>query len=246
MKNPIILLTDFGLQDAYIGVLKGVIAKINPEICVIDLCHFIESQNIQHGRTILLDNFEYFPDNSVFCCIIDPGVGTNRKALVIQYQNKLFIGPDNGLLNDFLIDGKIWELPVKKNISSTFHGRDIFAPWAAKLASNRNLLNELKTLSTSDIQTSSFADVTINEQWQNLDIIYTDHFGNLVTNGIYKKGKLEVKLNQSDIITAENYSEIPDNTLAAIKGSTNRLEISIKNGNAARSIVPNSVKARIV
>ena len=91
--------------------------------------------------------------------------------------------------------------------------------------------NQLKTLSTSDIQTSSFADVMINEQWQNLDIIYTDHFGNLVTNGIYKKGKLEVKLNQSDIITAENYSEIPDNTLAAIKGSTNRLEISIKNGN---------------
>ena len=113
MNNPIILLTDFGLQDAYVGVLKGVIAKVNPEICVIDLCHFIEPQNIRHGRTILLDNFNYFPENSVFCCVVDPGVGSKRKPLVIQYQHKLFVGPDNGLLNDFANDGKIWELQFK-------------------------------------------------------------------------------------------------------------------------------------
>ena len=239
-------MTDFGLRDAYVGVLKGIIAKLAPKTAVIDLCHSIQPQNIKHGRAILKDNFQYFPDDSIFCCVVDPEVGSARKPLVILHQNRLFIGPDNGLLSDFASDRNIWELPFEKDISNTFHGRDIFAPWAAKLASNRNLLSELKTLSTSDIQTSSFADVMINDQWQNLDIIYTDHFGNLVTNGIYKKGKLEVKLNQNYIITAENYSEIPDNTLAAIKGSTNRLEISIKNGNAARSIVPNSVKARIV
>tara|TARA_Y100000589_G_scaffold161272_1_gene153261 strand:+ start:664 stop:1404 length:741 start_codon:yes stop_codon:yes gene_type:complete len=244
MNNPIILLTDFGLHDGYVGVLKGVIAKLNPGAHVIDLCHFIEPQNIRHGRTILLDNFEYFPDNSVFCCVIDPGVGSNRKPLVIQYQNKLFIGPDNGLLSEFFSNENIWELPVSKNTSNTFHGRDIFAPWAAKLASNRSLLKQFRTLSINDIESSLFCDVEINDQWQNIDIIYADHFGNFVTNGIYRKGKLEVKLNQSDLMTAKTYSEMPSNTVAAIVGSTNRLEISIKNGSAAESIITNSLKAR--
>ena len=246
MSNPIILLTDFGLQDAYVGVLKGVIAKVNPEICVIDLCHFIEPQNIRHGRTILLDNFNYFPENSVFCCVVDPGVGSKRKPLVIQYQHKLFIGPDNGLLNDFANDGKIWELPTQNNISNTFHGRDVFAPWAARLASNRNILDQLETLSINDIHSSSFADVQINDQWQNIDILYSDHFGNLVTNGICKKGKLEVKLNDSNLIIAKNYSEMPSDTFVAIKGSTNRLEVSIKNGNAASKSITYSLKARII
>ena len=93
---------------------------------------------------------------------------------------------------------------------------------------------------------ASFADVQINDQWQNIEILYSDHFGNLVTNGICKKGKLEVKLNDSNLIIAENYSEMPSDTFVAIKGSTNRLEVSIKNGNAAAKSMPYALKARII
>ncbi len=246
MSNSIILLTDFGLRDAYIGVIKGIIATLNPEANVIDLCHFIEPQNIKHGRAILVDNLNYFPADSVFCCVIDPGVGSSRKPLVIKHKTTLLVGPDNGLLCDFATDGNIWELPTQENISNTFHGRDVFAPWAARLAENRNLLSQFKHLSISDIQRLPFSDVEINSQWQNLDIIYPDHFGNLITNGIYKKGKLEVKLNSNLLDVFENYSKMPTSQIGVIIGSTNRLEISIKNGSAANIVAPISIKVRVL
>tara|TARA_Y100000589_G_C27185485_1_gene642471 strand:+ start:605 stop:1324 length:720 start_codon:yes stop_codon:yes gene_type:complete len=237
-------MTDFGLRDAYVGVLKGIIAKLAPKTAVIDLCHSIQPQNIKHGRAILKDNFQYFPDDSIFCCVVDPEVGSARKPLVILHQNRLFIGPDNGLLSDFASDRNIWELPFEKDISNTFHGRDIFAPWAARLAVNRNLLNQFKRCSMSDIQNLSITDVQINHKWQNIDVIYNDHFGNLITNGIYEKGKLEVRVNNSIVKVFTHYSEMPPDTFAAIVGSSDRLEISVRNGNAFALPMPDLIEAR--
>jgi len=96
--RPIVLLTDFGLSDGFVGVLKGVIADIAPQSRVIDLSHGVEAQNILQASFLLSTHYSYFPKPSIFCVVVDPGVGSNRKAICIQTQNHIFVGPDNGVL----------------------------------------------------------------------------------------------------------------------------------------------------
>lgn len=242
MTAPIVLLSDFGLSDAYVGVMKGVIQRLSPDIPVIDLCHHINPQNINHARAVLMDNINYFNDDAIFCCIVDPGVGSSRKALAVASKDRILIGPDNGLFSDFITNGNVFELPSKKGISMTFHGRDIFAPWAAKLASNRSELSNLKTLNMDCLTLLPLMNLTLNKSWQNLDILYHDHFGNLITNAIVTQRNIEVRMQGQTLPVCSHYSDLPENTLGAIIGSSNRIELSIKNGNAAL----NSTKTTLI
>ncbi len=142
MKGPPILLTtDFGLLDEYVGVLKGVILSINPQVTIIDLSHGIPPQAIGRAADVLFNNYPYFPDGSVHVCVVDPGVGTARRIIVVSGCNQLFIGPDNGVFTRILDADQAAEVYVLsnenwflQNISSTFHGRDIMAPAAARLS----------------------------------------------------------------------------------------------------------------
>jgi len=155
--SPIVLATDFGLADAYVGMMRGVIFSINPHAAVIDLTHGIGPQDVRHGAVALADATSYFPDGTVFVAVVDPGVGTDRPAILLETPQHRFVAPDNGLLTLVcrrydrgfgdsdawgpaavpdvcrvwrLSNSSYWRHPV----SATFHGRDVFAPTAAHLS----------------------------------------------------------------------------------------------------------------
>ncbi len=144
LENRLVtLLTDFGLSDVYVGVMKGVITQINPRLRVVDLTHQIPPQNITAARFSLMNAYPYFPKGTVHVAVVDPGVGSHRRAIAIQLDSGFLVGPDNGLFSGVLSQTKViavveltnpeyWQTSAP---SQTFHGRDIFAPVGAHLAS---------------------------------------------------------------------------------------------------------------
>lgn len=186
--GPIVLLTDFGLQDAYIGMMKGVITDIAPQASVIDLTHGIPHGDVQRGAFHLWQSTAFFPERSVFVAVVDPGVGTDRRALGALWPSFTCIAPDNGLLT-YLCERsnplEIVELAAPEfqlqNATSTFHGRDIFAPAAAHLALGTPLgdmgspTTELRKLPLPSLSIDDDANVTGQ-------ILFADRFGNLITS----------------------------------------------------------------
>ncbi len=197
MSQPgmVTLLTDFGLQDVYVGVIKGVIAQINPELQVIDLTHHIPPQNIAAGRFCLMDAAPYFPAGTVHLAVVDPGVGTSRRAIALQLPQGYFVGPDNGLFSGVirladtepdaeiiaveLTNSNYWRSPQP---SATFHGRDIFAPVAAHLACGIPLEDFGNLINPETLVELNLPDCTVTEGKIDGYIQYIDQFGNLITN----------------------------------------------------------------
>lgn len=184
----IALLTDFGTKDYFVGAMKGVILSINREAKIVDITHEIEPQNIAAASFNLRACYKNFPEKTIFVAVVDPGVGSNRKAILVETNKYFFIAPDNGLLSFVFneeADFKVYELTNEKffaeNISQTFHGRDVFAPVAAHLSNG-------VPPSEFGLQTNNF--VRLNEAQPSKNdagkivgtIIYIDKFGNLVTN----------------------------------------------------------------
>jgi S-adenosylmethionine hydrolase len=143
-ENKLItLLSDFGLSDVYVGVMKGVIAQINPALTVVDLTHQIPPQNIAAGRFSLMNAYPYFPGGTVHIAVVDPGVGSRRRGVAIQLDAGFLVGPDNGLFSGVLSENPVVAAVELTNPqywrtlspSTTFHGRDIFAAVGAHLAS---------------------------------------------------------------------------------------------------------------
>ena len=133
----IALITDFGTTDHFTGVVKGVIKKINPGAEIIDICHDVAPQSITNAQFILKSSYPYFPGGTIFYVVVDPGVGSDRKILIVKIKSFYFVMPDNGIISVLENDEiETWEADISKfkNISNTFHGRDIFAPLAAKLS----------------------------------------------------------------------------------------------------------------
>lgn len=249
----IALLTDFGHTDAYVGVMKGVIAGICPDAAMVDLCHDIPPQNVREGALQLLGAYRYFPAGSVFLCVVDPHVGTERFGLAIQAGAYTFVGPDNGLLAwavDAARDGQIatgrsldnpaYRLP---EVSATFHGRDIFAPAAAHLAAGvpfQEMGTAVDTWETLEFQQPDVSD----DETITGAIIHIDRFGNLITNisrslvdrtrGGRPSGEVRIRYrgHQIDGI-AETYADVESGTVAALFGSTGYLEL-VMNGQSAQ------------
>ncbi|MEJ5339631.1 MAG: SAM-dependent chlorinase/fluorinase [Aquificaceae bacterium] len=189
------MLTDFGLKDGFVGAMKGVILSINPEVQLVDLSHQVEPFNILHGALLLKAHFSYFPAGTIFLCVVDPGVGSERLPLVVVSGSYTFVGPYNGLFD--LALRSIGETPrafrIEKftlpRINETFHGRDVFAPVAAWLS--RGVAPE---------EVGSPTDYRFKLQWQEPEdrgdeilgsIVYFDSFGNAITNipcGRYVEG----------------------------------------------------------
>ena len=225
----IVLLTDFG-QSEYAGVMKGVIYNISCRAKIVDLCHNISPQNIIEASWILKNNYRYFPHGSIFCCVVDPGVGTERKAIAIKTDKYYFIGPDNGLFWETLQEQKIMEIrmiEVCESIGRTFHGRDVFAGAAAKV--------ELGHFEKVGIEIKEIEQLKLFRNENEGIIVRIDTFGNVITNitslhkDIYEVelGRKHYKMN-----FYPNYALAEDNELFLIEGSNNTFEISIKNSNA--------------
>jgi len=255
------LTTDFGADDAYVAVMKGVILSTNPEVNIVDITHSVEPQNVYQAAFILGYTYRYFPKKTVHVAIVDPGVGSERRGVILKTPSALFVAPDNGILS-YVIDElsstedltvqysqdqdlvtlgqgfeavaitepRFWRHPV----STTFHGRDIFAPVAAALSldiSPYECGEKITSLHVFPIP-KPLVDYQGNLTGT---VLYVDHFGNLITN--IKKSDLPDK----DILIeaagrliqgiTNYYAEGEE--LMTIIGSSGYLEISLKNGSAA-------------
>ena len=237
------LTTDFGLKDVYVGVMKGVIAKINPQLKVIDLTHEIPPQNILAGRFALMNAVSYFPANTVHVAVVDPGVGTDRKGCAIALSHGFLVGPDNGLLSGVLeqfspqkvvtlTNSKYWRT---ETISHTFHGRDVFAPVGAYLASGVPIEELGEIISAKDLENFSFPSPQIQSNQIIGYIQYIDYFGNLITNIPARavRGKQWfVWINEQIIPSEKTYNCVPPQDLVAIIGSHGWVEIAMNQGSA--------------
>ena len=225
----IVLLTDFGLGE-YVGVMKGVILGIDAEARIVDLCHTIGPQSLVEASWVLKNNHAYFPKGSVFCCVVDPGVGSDRRAVVVKTDDNIFVAPDNGLLWETLAGQRIIsirELAVPAEASRTFHGRDVFARAAARanLGQFDDLGEEIANIERFELHRDGREGV----------VVRIDRFGNIVTNlPPLEKSEYAVAIggHTHDLRHWPTYSEAPDGELFLITGSCGTLEISLRNGDA--------------
>ena len=183
----ITLLTDFGVQDAYAGAMKGVIAGINPFANIIDICHTVPPQDIFSGAYLLYTAYKYFPRKTIHVAVVDPGVGSKRDIVCVETENFFFLAPDNGLLSFIIQDERPKSVHRVTNdkyflpsLSSTFHGRDVFAPVAAHLSLGvkpQQLGIEINRLEQLEIPSPTYKNGRIEGQ-----VISVDRFGNLISN----------------------------------------------------------------
>ena len=243
----ITLLTDFGLKDGNVGVMKGVIWRIAPEVQITDLSHLIQPQNIQEGALVLARSAPFFPVGTVHLAIVDPGVGTPRRPIAARLGEMFYVLPDNGLITLLLeraeavgdacefvyLDKRQFWLP---RVSHVFHGRDIFAPCAAHLASGV-LLQELGTLIHDPVRLKFPApELTANGLWG--EVVHVDHFGNLSTSvrreHLGEARDVRVRLGGVEINgLVHTFGDRLPGELVALYGSTDSLIVSVVNGSAA-------------
>lgn len=235
---PVITLTtDFGLKDHYVGAMKGVIAAIAPKAAVVDICHLVTPHNIVEGAFVLSQAYRYFPKGTIHVAVVDPGVGTARRPILAQAGGHLFVGPDNGIFS-FLDRAKFRLLENAKYFlprqSTTFHGRDIFAPVAAHLAAGA----KPKSFGPSihdPIQLDLKPQQTSPKHWTGL-VLKADHFGNLITNLPSDLGRPKSLRIATHTITrtATTYEKGTDPFL--IPGSSGYLEISLSQASAEAAL----------
>src|SRR5271163_3948408 len=247
---PIAILTDFGDRDHYAGVIKGVIATIAHAARVIDITHGIPAQSVTAGALALAQSWRFFPRRTVFVAVVDPGVGTARLPIAIETTSGArFVGPDNGLLYLAAKDAgirRIVELRAPKyrltNVSSTFHGRDIFAPAAAWLCSG----TPVTSLGPAIADLKQLAIAVPKPRGNTLEgtVIYVDGYGNLVTNidratlqafaASFRAVKLLVRIVKgASMEIFQAYGDAPPGAPLATFGSFELLEIAIRDGSAA-------------
>jgi S-adenosyl-L-methionine hydrolase (adenosine-forming) len=234
----ITLLTDFGLADTYVGQVKGAVLTIAPQATLVDLTHAVPPQDIGAGAFLLWSAVEAFPTGSVHLAVVDPGVGSVRRAVAIRSRRgDVFVGPDNGLLLPAvtrlggadraveLAEQRYW----RPNPSWTFHGRDIFGPVAAHLANGVPL--EAIGHTISDLQQLAFSEPhgLVGE------VIHVDAFGNLVTNLPAERlpARFRLTIRGQTVDAAPNYQAVPAGELLALVGSAGLLEISARDASAA-------------
>ena len=267
MRPVITLTTDFGLDDPFVGIMKGVILNIVPDAQIIDITHNIEPQNITQAALILNATYPWFPRKTVHVVVVDPGVGSVlkakgktkktagpiiRSAMVVQSKFQTFIGPDNGVLTPCLHpDCRVYEITNKKyflkNVSNTFHGRDVFAPCAGWIASGiAHAKMGPRVLKPVRLD---FPQPLLKETSLHGEIIHIDHFGNLTTNisaeliheTFLSSDTIKVQIGKHRIEgLVTGYYQMKGGQPGAIINSWNQLEIFYREDNARKKL-----KARV-
>jgi S-adenosylmethionine hydrolase len=256
-RQPVITLTtDFGLADPYVAAMKGVILSLNPQAVIVDVSHAVRPQRIEHGAFLLETSLSYFPPGSIHIAVVDPGVGTRRRAIAVRTPSATFLGPDNGVLSPALPDdircqvgeasGRL-HLPEgssgvtltdasyhRQPVSDTFHGRDIFAPAAAHLSLGIPLSDLGKPVEDVVALPPFRARREPDGSW-NGRIVHVDAFGNLITDvrgEDLASTRITVELKDRQIAGLQRtYASGQD--LTALVGSAGFLEIALSGGSAA-------------
>jgi len=244
------LMTDFGLIDGFVGVMKGVIWGIAPQAHIADLTHLVPPQDIRTAALILNRSAPYFPDGTIHVVVVDPGVGTARRPIAVQLGSQYFVGPDNGVFTLVLERAERQGTPIEivhldkpqywlAEVSNVFHGRDIFSPVAAALA-NGTPLSSLGS-PISDPMRLSISQPRLTSTGLQGEIAHIDHFGNIITNirdeHLSGKDHLTIRLCGEEIHgMVRTFGERLPGELIALIGSTGDLVIAVVNGDAAQQL----------
>jgi len=248
----ITLLTDFGLRDPYVAEMKAVILSIFPEVRIVDISHEIQKFNVRMGAFVLASATPYFPPGTIHVAVVDPGVGTSRRPIIVEGERHVYVGPDNGVLM-LAAEGDgirhVYHITnpryMLSRVSRTFHGRDIFAPAAAYLA--MGVPPYMFGPEIQDYVTPRFARVHRSNGTLHGEVLHIDGFGNVVSNisaedlrglGVCEGDALQVRLGGKSFTVrlCGAYGEVPRGELLAIIGSHDRLEISVNQGSASERL----------
>lgn len=245
MRPIITLLTDFGVQQTYVGQMKGAILALNPEVTIVDLTHAIPPQQRLIGALALAESIATFPRGTIHVAVVDPGVGSTRRAVVIDCETFWLVGPDNGLFSAVLArwpakavyvcrENEFWRHPV----APTFHGRDVFAPTASAL-SRGVPIDQLAERSDSPLVPLELPAVRVDRQRAVGQILWIDGFGNAITNidrGRLPAGCVPVRITSGSLTLTDCesfYSAVPPGQPLALWDSSGRLELAVHAGHAA-------------
>lgn len=233
MGRIITLLTDYGTADGYVAELKGVLLSQAPDATLIDISHDIRPQDIEGARLALTRYWRRYPAGTVHLVVVDPGVGTDRAALAVSSSDYALVGPDNGVLSPglFAMDARVVALPVPSGASHTFHGRDVFAPAAARLASGVPV-DELGPAYTGATRVRTPEPVTRDNGTIVGEVLTVDRFGNAVTNIMARAGGW-LEASDTMLPVVRTYAEVAPKTLVGVVGSSGLLEVAQRDGNGA-------------
>lgn len=246
--SPLLTLTsDFGTQDAYVAAMKGTILRINPSVQMVDITHEIAPQDIMEAAFVLRDVVPYFPAGTTHLVVVDPGVGTERRPVAVLSGGHRFVGPDNGIFSLLLADGEpdmavvldrksCW---LTENPNNTFHGRDIFAPVAAHLASGLSL-TEVGTLIDS-LTRLRWAQPLIDQEGMQGWVVHIDRFGNSISNissscfNEAARGRCFKCYVGNTILNAlsTTFADVSSGEPLIFFGNSGFLEIAVSSGNAS-------------
>jgi S-adenosylmethionine hydrolase len=253
MTLPITFLTDFGLQDDFVGVCRGVIKRIAPDAEVLDITHGIPPQHVLQGALVLANTLPYMPPG-VHLAVVDPGVGSNRRALALRSgDGRLLVGPDNGLLVPAAeklggIDGA-WELTAERyrleRVSRTFHGRDVFAPAAAHLAQGLDPAELGPTVAPAELVRLHLPEPEVGQARIRATVLYVDRFGNMQLNLTRAEAaaasiepglriELQLPLDRYYALVTRNFAEARAGELILYEDSYETMAVAITGGDAAR------------
>jgi len=251
LTNPIVTLTtDYGTNDHLVGVLKGVILKINPEVTIIDITHAVAPYDLLDGALAIASAYAYFPPRTIHVVIVDPGVGTDRRPLLVSGQNQYFIAPDNGVLSgvyekeqNFAVRHLTSEHYFLQPVSRTFHGRDIFAPaagWLSKHWQPASMGEEIKDFKRFAMPRPKEAEGLLKGV-----VLKVDAFGNLITNirtedlppESLQKGQVQLQIGSHPVTRLVPTFAIGDaGEPVAYVGSSGYVEIAVNKGNASKTL----------
>jgi len=229
----ITLLTDFGTADGYVGEMKGVLLTENPDATLVDITHDLPPHDVEMGRLTVARYWRRFPSGTVHVAVVDPGVGSRRAALAVAADGRFLVGPDNGVLSPALLTPgcRAVALAVPTHASATFHGRDVFAPAAAKLAGGVDVealgspARDPMIRRTPEPHRQPSGDVRGQ-------VIAIDRFGNAITNLIGEYGA-QVVVNARDVTLRRTYADLEPGNAGAVIGSNGLIEIVVRDGRAA-------------
>jgi S-adenosylmethionine hydrolase len=241
----ITLTTDFGTRDTYVAEMKGAILSIVRDVHVVDITHEVAPRDVLEGALALEAAAARFPAATIHVAVVDPGVGTARRGLAVAARDQMFVGPDNGLFTPFLGDRRwrAFELTAVEfrgpTVSHTFHGRDIFAPAAAHLA--RGVEPERLGPPVTDPVRLVWPEARVSEGRVGGAVVHVDRFGNLVTSiradaVIALGSSVAVRVAGKSLRLVQTYGDLGRGDPGALVGSSNRLEIAVNAGSAARTL----------
>jgi S-adenosyl-L-methionine hydrolase (adenosine-forming) len=233
----ITLLTDFGTVDSYVAEMKAVLLSRAPNVTLVDISHQVSPGDIRAAQYLLGRAWKHFPEGTIHVAIVDPGVGSERRALAVESGGNRFVAPDNGLLSFLASDARFVSLPIPTGAAPTFHGRDVFAPAAASLATGSSLE------SLGSIITDAYHAPLATPRSDGLtvvgEVVYVDRFGTLVSNiaGNAVQPGVRIRVEGTDVgPLARTFRDVRSGALVAFVGSGGTVEIAVRDGSAARML----------